>query len=66
MIVLLNFSCLNSEASNAATTPATVEGLVFELPSADVVDAATLEAEAVDTGGAGIEDLLGQLSDLNK
>jgi len=39
---------------------------VFELPAADAVDAETLKAEAVDTGGAGIEDLLGQLSALNQ
>eukprot|EP00873_Tetraselmis_striata_P045044 jgi/Tetstr1/465308/TSEL_010005.t1 len=50
--------------SAAATTQQHPEGLQYSLPIADVVDAAALEADKVDTNGADMDDLMGQLAAL--
>lgn len=41
------------------------EGLVFELPAAAGMDPAMLNAEAVRTDGACVDDLLSQLAAMN-
>jgi hypothetical protein len=55
----------NQQAASTAEQQL-AEGLQFSMPAQQSVDAATLQAQGVGKVEAGVEDLMSQLSSLNK